>query len=85
MNDAQRKNWSKTRERGMSHYVLGTGGLFGAAMFVSMSLAHFSSLTPTALAICAVLNAMGGALFGVGTWYAREFLYGRALTRGAKR
>jgi hypothetical protein len=85
MNETQMENRGRTRERGMSRYVAGTGGPFGPVMFVSTSAAHFPSPTPKALAVSAVPNAIGGTLFGVGTWCAREFLYGRALTRGAQR
>ena len=75
--------WEKTRAKGRTHYILVRGVLsYGLAMFVAMTFfAHRGDLSPKFIGISAVAWLIGGALFGILTWYIFERQY-RKATQG---
>jgi hypothetical protein len=83
MKPAALQKWESTRARGMKHFVLVRGVLsYGLAMFVAMTFfVHHGELTPKFIAISAVLWLIGGAAFGVASWYLLEILYRRAIRK----
>jgi hypothetical protein len=77
------QKWESTRARGMKHFVLFRGVLaYGLPMFVAMTFfAHHDELTPKFIAISAVLWLIGGAAFGIASWYVLELQYRKAMRK----
>jgi hypothetical protein len=76
----QLEKWKATREKGMLRYVLVTGVLsYGLAMFVAMTFfVHHGDLNLKFIAISAFLWTLGGAVFGIATWFALEHQFRKA-------
>lgn len=76
----QIEKWKATREKGMLRYVLVTGVLsYGLAMFVAMTFfVNRHELSVKFIAISAVLWMLGGAAFGVATWFVFERQFRKA-------
>ena len=76
--------WEQTRKQGRGRYVLTTGMLaWGLPMFVVMTFfaRDTSDLTVGLVAFAAVIWALGGATFGVLTWFFSERRYLRLTSR----
>jgi len=75
--------WETARAKGMAHYILVRGVLsYGLPMFIAMTFfVHPNDLSPKFIGISAVLWLIGGALFGVITWYLLERQYRKATQR----
>lgn len=72
--------WGKTREMGRTKYILFHGVLFwGVPMFAIMTFFINNRpdrpLTQGMILVSALVWALGGALFGVTTWYINERRY----------
>ena len=72
--------WEKTRAKGMLNYILVRGILsYGLAMFVAMTfVVHHEDLSPKFIGISAIAWTIGGALFGISTWYVLERQFRKA-------
>jgi hypothetical protein len=83
MNAKALQKWESTRALGMTRFVLVRGVLmYGLAMFVAMTFfAHQGQLSAIFIMISAILWLIGGAVFGVVSWYLLEALYRRALRK----
>jgi len=77
------QKWESTRALGMARFVLVRGVLtYGLAMFVATTFfAHQGELSAKFVLISAILWLIGGALFGVISWYLLESLYRRAIRK----
>jgi hypothetical protein len=82
MKPAALEKWRQTRARGMKRFVLMTGVLsWGMPMFVVMTFSvRRADLSPTMIAISALLWAVGGALFGATMWLIAERQYRKATS-----
>lgn len=72
--------WTKVREKGRMRYVLTTGLSWGAMMFVVMTFFVHKIKTdnPVAIALSAVIWALGGLFFGFAMWFTLERRYKKA-------
>ena len=76
--------WQTQRSDGRSAYIVKTGVLgYGLAMFIAMTffLAPPKVLDARSLLINAVIWAVGGAVFGLATWWISEWRYKRHVQR----
>jgi len=78
------ERWEQTRKQGRGRYVLTSGVLvWGLPMFVVMTFfaRETSDLTVGLVAVSAVIWAVGGAVFGILTWFFSERRYSRLTSR----
>ncbi|MBI4750872.1 MAG: hypothetical protein HY774_20530 [Acidobacteria bacterium] len=81
--------WEKTREMGRTKYILFHGVLFwGVPMFAIMTFFVNNRpdrlLTQGMILVSAFVWALGGALFGVTTWYINERRYQKYAERSSE-
>ncbi|WP_444910220.1 hypothetical protein [Microbulbifer sp. TRSA005] len=80
------ENWSKTREKGRSKFILINGLLaWGLPMFLVMTFIankpDDGQWSPTFIAFSAVLWALGGLAFGYFAWGSTERAYKKELAK----
>lgn len=70
----QLEKWKQTRAKGMFRYVLLSGVFsYGLAMFVVMTfVVNSDKLSSSFVGFSAILWTVGGALFGLATWFVQE-------------
>ena len=74
MKPEQLEKWKNVRAKGMLRYVLLSGVLsYGLAMFVVMTfVVNRDKLSASFVGISAIIWTIGGALFGLATWFVQE-------------
>ena len=75
VSDSDLEKWASMREAGRTHHVLIRGLLgWGGLMFAVFSMWSFvrGDMTPSLLAINAVIWALAGLGFGLATWHLNE-------------
>lgn len=82
MKPAVLEKWQQTRALGMKRFILMNGVLsWGMPMFVVMTFfVRRADLSPTMIAISALVWAIGGALFGATMWFIAERQYRKATS-----
>lgn len=72
------ERWEKQRAKGRTRYILQIGVFgWGLAMFIAMTFVvnRPVQLTPSTIALSAIIWLLGGALFGFVTWTMSERKY----------
>ncbi len=77
------RHWEKARAGGMMRFVLLRGVLsYGLTMFIVMTfIVHRDDLSARFIAISAGLWLVGGAVFGLLTWFLMERIYRRFVPK----
>lgn len=80
MRAEQLEKWKDIRQKGMLRYVLVSGVLsYGLAMFIAMTFVmQRDKLDAGFIVVSAIAWTIGGALFGVLTWFLQERQFRKA-------